>query len=100
VATIDEALVFREAGRPNLGLMITLGERWTGHRRRRERVGQQRVGIRGPAAAMLADRPARASSSIPARPGGATWADWPDLVDAGLKAEANGYLQLTGIWSH
>jgi len=32
--------------------------------------------------------------------GGATMADWPDLVDAARKAEADGSVRVVGLWSH
>lgn len=32
--------------------------------------------------------------------GGATAADWPDLVAAALKAEAAGVIRVVGLWSH
>ncbi len=32
--------------------------------------------------------------------GGATLADWPELVDAALRAQARGSLRVTGLWSH
>jgi len=32
--------------------------------------------------------------------GGATPADWPDLVDAARKAEADGSVSVVGLWSH
>lgn len=32
--------------------------------------------------------------------GGAPLAAWPGLVDAGLKAEADGLLEVVGLWSH
>ncbi|HKG50473.1 MAG TPA: alanine racemase [Actinomycetales bacterium] len=32
--------------------------------------------------------------------GGATPADWPELVDAALRAEAEGAIRLVGVWSH
>jgi alanine racemase len=32
--------------------------------------------------------------------GGATAAGWPDLVEAALKAQAEGLVQVVGIWSH
>jgi alanine racemase len=32
--------------------------------------------------------------------GGATPADWPELVGAALKAEADGVLRMVGVWSH
>jgi alanine racemase len=106
VATIDEALALREAGLTAriLAWMITPGERWDRAIAAEVDVSANSVwGIREvSAAAMLADRPARVHLKVDSGLGraGATRADWPDLVDAALKAEANGYLQLTGIWSH
>lgn len=32
--------------------------------------------------------------------GGATVADWPDMCDAAAKAEADGTIVVTGLWSH
>ncbi len=32
--------------------------------------------------------------------GGATQADWPQLVDAALEAQARGLLRVAGLWSH
>jgi alanine racemase len=32
--------------------------------------------------------------------GGATPAEWPELIGAGLKGEASGHLRVVGIWSH
>lgn len=32
--------------------------------------------------------------------GGATPADWPSVVEAALKAEADGHLKVAGLWSH
>ena len=32
--------------------------------------------------------------------GGATPADWPDLCEAAAKAEAEGHVKVTGLWSH
>jgi alanine racemase len=106
VATIDEALELREAGLTAriLAWMITPGEQWDRAIAADVDVSVNSVwGIREvSAAAMLADRPARVHLKVDSGLGraGATQADWPDLVDAALKAEANGYLQLTGIWSH
>ncbi len=31
---------------------------------------------------------------------GATAADWPDLIEAGLKAQAEGSVRVVGVWSH
>jgi len=53
-------------------------------------------------AARTAGRPARVHLKIDtglAR-GGATPADWPALVEAAAKAEADGLIEIVGIWSH
>ena len=54
------------------------------------------------AAARRAGRPARTHLKIDtglAR-GGATAADWPRLCEAAAKAEADGDLEIVGVWSH
>jgi alanine racemase len=54
------------------------------------------------AAARVAGRPARAHLKIDtglAR-GGATPADWPALVEAAAKAQADGAVEVVGVWSH
>jgi alanine racemase len=54
------------------------------------------------AAAQAAGRPARVHLKIDtgmAR-GGATAADWPDLVAAALSAQAAGHVTVAGLWSH
>ncbi|WP_433529898.1 alanine racemase [Micromonospora sp. CA-263727] len=53
-------------------------------------------------AARRADRPARLHLKIDtglAR-GGATVADWPALLDAAAKAQADGLVEVVGVWSH
>jgi len=53
-------------------------------------------------AARLAERPARAHLKLDtglAR-GGATPADWPVLLEAAAKAQADGEIEVVGIWSH
>jgi alanine racemase len=54
------------------------------------------------AAARVAGRPARVHLKIDtglAR-GGATAADWPGLVEAAAKAQADGSVEVVGVWSH
>ena len=65
------------------------------------------VGTRGTlsqiaAAARSAGRPARIhlKADTGMSRGGATVADWPGLVDAALAAQADGYVEITAIWSH
>ncbi|MFV2099913.1 alanine racemase [Micromonospora sp. LOL_024] len=53
-------------------------------------------------ASRIAGRPARLHLKIDtglAR-GGATVADWPALVDAAAKAQADGLVEVVGVWSH
>lgn len=106
VATIDEALALREAGLTEriLAWLITPGERWGLAIAADVDVSVNSLwGVReAAAAAAAADRPARLHLKVDSGLGraGATQADWPDLVDAALKAEANGYVQVAGVWSH
>jgi alanine racemase len=53
-------------------------------------------------AAVRAGRPARLhlKADTGLSRGGATPADWPALVDAALRAEADGSVTVVGIWSH
>jgi alanine racemase len=54
------------------------------------------------AAARRAGRPARVHLKVDTglSRGGATAADWPALVEAAAKAQANGDLDVIGVWSH
>ncbi len=54
------------------------------------------------AAAGLAGRPARLHLKVDSgmSRGGATAADWPEVVAAALAAEAAGHARIVGIWSH
>jgi alanine racemase len=54
------------------------------------------------AAASRAGKPARLhlKADTGMSRGGATAADWPDLVAAGLAAEAAGDVRIVGLWSH
>lgn len=54
------------------------------------------------AAARRAGRPARVhlKADTGMSRGGATPADWPGLVDAALAAQADRYVDITGVWSH
>ena len=54
------------------------------------------------AAARQAGQPARVhlKADTGMSRGGATAADWPDLVDAALAAQAAGQIRITAIWSH
>jgi len=106
VATIDEALALRQAGLTAriLAWLITPGEAWGQAIRANVDISVNSPwGVREvAAAAVAAGRPARIHLKVDSGLGraGATPADWPDLVDAALKAEADGYLQVVGLWSH
>ena len=54
------------------------------------------------AAAQQAGRPARVhlEADTGMGRGGATIADWPELVAAARRAETAGHIKITGIWSH
>ena len=54
------------------------------------------------AAAQAAGRTARVHLKVDTglSRGGAALADWPDLVDAARKAEADGAVSVVGVWSH
>ena len=54
------------------------------------------------AAGEQAGRPARVHLKIDTglSRGGATARDWPDLVEAAAKAQADGVVEVTGVWSH
>jgi alanine racemase len=53
-------------------------------------------------AARAAGRPARAHLKIDSglARGGATRADWPALLEAAAKAQADGTIEVVGVWSH
>jgi alanine racemase len=106
VCTLGEALELRRAGisAPVLAWLLTPGLPL--HEAVAEGVdlSAASVGLLGEivAAAGRAGRPARVHLKIDtglAR-GGATVADWPALVEAAAKAEADGHLEVVGAWSH
>jgi alanine racemase len=53
-------------------------------------------------AARVAERPARAHLKLDTglSRGGSTAADWPALLEAAAKAQADGEIEIVGIWSH
>jgi alanine racemase len=53
-------------------------------------------------AARLAGRPARAHLKLDTglSRGGATTAEWPALLEAAAKAQADGEIEVVGVWSH
>ncbi|MCX4470018.1 Alanine racemase [Micromonospora sp. MW-13] len=106
VCTLDEALTLRRAGltAPVLAWLLAPGLRL------HEGVA---AGVDLAAASLpqldemveasrRADRPARLHLKIDtglAR-GGATVADWPALLEAAAKAQADGLVEVVGVWSH
>lgn len=54
------------------------------------------------AGARQAGRPARLhlEADTGLSRGGAVPADWPELVDSALRAQADGYVRVVGVWSH
>jgi alanine racemase len=106
VAVVEEALELRAAGVrvPLLAWLAVPGERW-------EDAVRADVDLSASAewtvaeiaaAAAAAGRPARVHLKVDTGLGrsGATPADWPGLVDAALRAEAEGLVRVVGLWSH
>ena len=106
-ALIDEALALRAAGitEPRLlAWLIGPGERWA------DAVAADiDVSVNAAwgldevvAAARAAGRTARVHLKVDTglSRGGAAVADWPDLVEAARKAEADGSVAVVGVWSH
>jgi alanine racemase len=106
VCTLDEALVLRAAGieAPVLAWLLVPGLPL----QRGVEAGID-LSVSGPAllselvaAARTVGRPARVQLKIDTglNRGGATPADWTALVEAAAKAQANGWVEVTGVWSH
>jgi alanine racemase len=103
-ADLAEALALRQAGltAPLLCLMA-VGEP-------SDAVGQDIDLTAGSAAYVARVAAAAGRAGVPARlhleadtgmsRGGAARADWPELVDAALAAQAGGLLRVVGLWSH
>ena len=105
-AVLEEALALREAGItvPVMAWLAGPGEAL-------ERAVRADIDLSASAewmldeiatAARTADRPARVHLKVDTglSRAGATMPDWPDLVRAGLKLQAEGVLTLVGAWSH
>ncbi len=106
VCTLDEALTLRRAGitAPVLAWLLAPGLSFVdgvtaGIDLAAASLGQLAELAR---AAQLAGRPARVHLKIDTglSRGGATPADWPDLVEAAAKAQADGVVEVVGMWSH
>ncbi len=106
VCTLDEALTLRRAGitAPVLAWLIAPGLPLV-----EALAADIQLSVASPAllaevaaAAAAADRPARVHLKLDtglAR-SGATEADWTALVDAAAKAQADGVVDVIGVWSH
>jgi alanine racemase len=106
-ALVDEALALREAGitAPRvLAWLMGPGERWADALRADIDVSVSATWALDEvvAAAVETGRTARVHLQVDSglTRGGAALADWPDLVDAARKAEADGSVLVTGLWSH
>jgi alanine racemase len=105
VAVLDEAIALRQAGitAPLLAWLWAPDE--TDQLRTAIELGVD-IGLASVAALHLAasatDRPARVHLKIDTglSRNGAYVADWPDLVTAAAKLEAEGTVEVVGIWSH
>jgi alanine racemase len=106
VAFLEEALALRQAGvtAPMLCWLITPGEDLAAGV-----AAEVDLSASAPwaiaelaAAARDAGRPARVHLKIDTglSRGGATEADWPELVTAAAKAAASGEVEVIGVWSH
>jgi alanine racemase len=106
VATLDEALTLRRAGLtvPVLAWLNAPGMPLHEGAEAGVDLNAGSLGQLGElvTAARRAQRPVRAHLKLDtglAR-GGATPADWPALLEAAAKAQADGELEVVGIWSH
>jgi alanine racemase len=106
VCTLDEALTLREAGitAPVLAWLLTPGLEL-----HRAIAGDVDLSVAGTglldevvAAARQVSRPARLHLKVDTglTRGGATVADWPALLEAAAKAQADGTVEIVGVWSH
>ena len=106
VCTLEEALALRRAGitAPVLAWLITPGLPVS-----EALAADVQLSVAGPAllaevaaAAVVTGRPARVHLKLDtglAR-GGSVEADWPALVEAAAKAQADGAVEVVGVWSH
>ena len=106
VCTMDEALTLRRAGITAPVLAWLLAPGLPLHEALAADIQLGTAGLdqlaEMTAAALVADRPARLHLKIDTglSRGGATAAEWPALVDAAAKAEADGLVEVVGLWSH
>jgi alanine racemase len=106
VALLDEALQLRAAGvtAPVVAWLLGPGERWSEALAADVdlSVGARWVLDEVAAAAVGQGRAARIHLKVDTGlgRGGAASSQWPDLVDAARRAEADGAVRVVGIWSH
>ena len=106
-ALVEEALALRAAGLGDCRVLAWLmgpGERWSEAVRADVDLSINAVWALDEvaAAARAAGREARIHLKVDTglSRGGAAPADWPDLVTAARKAEADGGVRVVGVWSH
>jgi alanine racemase len=104
--TLDEALALRAAGITEPVLAWLLAPGLALHEGVRADIDLSAATVAGVAelvdAARQAGRPARVHLKVDtglAR-GGAATADWPALLEAAAKAQADGSIEVVGLWSH
>lgn len=107
VAKLDEGLRLRDAGVPDVPVLVCLGVPGEDYERGVAERLDFAVGVPWlldelSAAAERAGRPVRVhlKADTGMSRGGATPEDWPSLVDAALAAEATGLVSVVGLMSH
>ncbi|MGN6472594.1 MAG: alanine racemase [Mycobacteriales bacterium] len=106
VAMADEALALRAAGidAPALAWLLGPGDDWTAVIAAQVDVGvyAQWALDRAVAAAAVTGRPSRVHLKVDSGlgRGGVQPASWPDLIEAAAKAQADGSIEVVGVWSH
>ncbi|GLZ76578.1 alanine racemase [Actinorhabdospora filicis] len=106
VATLDEARRLREAGvtAPTLAWLHTSGQDFAGAIAADVDLSASTLGqvAELSAAAQHAGRPARVHLKIDTglSRNGARPEEWPMLLDAAAKAQADGHAEVVGVWSH
>jgi alanine racemase len=106
VATADEAIALRAGGveAPTLAWLLGPSDDWTGVARASVDLGVNTGWAldKSIAAAVTTGQPTRIHLKIDSGLGraGSTARDWPELVGAAAKAQADGTVEVVGIWSH